>query len=98
MMDITKLPPMDIPGILQTSIKKLDETHVINKERAAVIAAREVAQQVLRSHLGPSVRALENPSALLRSAARQLQPLTDVQVQSAMLGLITAADLIGSDR
>ena len=98
MIDITKLPSMDIPGILKACIGKLDESKVKEEERAAVKSAREVAESVLHSHESPSVVPLENPSGLLRSAARSLRPLSDVQVQSAMLGLIAAADLIGSDR
>ena len=62
---------MDIPGLLNASIEKMDESRVKDEERGLVNNAREVAETVLRSHLS-NIPSLENPSGLLRAAARTI--------------------------
>jgi hypothetical protein len=96
MQKIDELPQFDVQRLLEGALRKLEAANLGGPHGGTVEAAGKDVLTVLAAHANIGDRPTHDAEQTLRRAAKSLAAVSDLNVESARLAIMSAADMLRS--
>jgi hypothetical protein len=94
MQEIDKLPEFNVQKLLEGALQKLESANLGGMHGQIIEAARKEVAAVLAAQLKGGEELQDDVERTLRQTAKSLMSVSDLNVESARLAIMSAADML----